>query len=115
MIEKLLFVSDGIIALVRNDPGFDDSRQDGANLDVTEFGAILNLPGIQLTLPSTALEHLVIADGTTIFFYFSEPYVLVTTYLGCVELERDEVVKVKGAWDYISTTVTGAGNSAGNE
>lgn len=115
MIEKLLFVSDGIIALVGNDPGFDDNIPDGAHLDVTEFGAILNLHGILLTLPSTALEHLVIAEGTNIFFYFSEPYVLVSTYLGCVELERDEVVKVKGAWDYISTTVTGAGNSAGNE
>ena len=114
MIEKLLFVSDGIIALVGFDPGFHDNRPDGANLEVTEFGAILNLPGIQLTLPSTALEHLVNADGTSIFFYLSEPYVLVSTYLGCVELERDEVVKVKGAWDYISTTVTGAGNSAGN-
>ena len=114
MIEKLLFVSDGIIALVVNDPGLHDNRPDGANLEVTEFGAILNLPGIQLTLPSTALEHLVNSDGTTIFFYYSEPYVLVSTYLGCVELERDEVVKMKGAWDYISTAVTGAGNSAGN-
>lgn len=114
MIEKLLFVSDGIIALVRNDPGFDDNRTDGAHLDVTEFGAILDLNGKQLTLPSTVLDHLVNADGTTIFFYYSEPYALVSTYLGCVELERDEVVKVKGAWDYISTTVTGAGNSAGN-
>lgn len=114
MIEKLLLVADGIIALVGNDPGDIDDRSDGAHLEVTEFGANLNLSCIQLSLPSTALEHLVNADGTTIFFYFSEPYVLVTTYLGCVELERDEVVKVKGAWDYISTTVTGAGNSAGN-
>ena len=55
MIEKLLFVSDGIIALVGLDPGFLDNRLEGANLEVTEFGAILNLPGIQLTLPSTAL------------------------------------------------------------
>lgn len=114
MIEKLLFVSDGIIALVGNDPGFHDNRPDGASLEVTEFGAILNLPGIRLTLPSTALEHLVNADGTSIFFYLSEPYVLVSRYLGCLELERDEVVKVKGAWDYISTSVTGAGNSVGN-
>lgn len=114
MIEKLLFVSDGIIALVWNDPGFGDNRSDAARLDVTEFGAILDVDGKQLMLPSTVLEHLVNADGTTIFFYYSEPYSLVTTYLGFVELERDEVVKVKGAWDYISTSVTGAGNSAGN-
>ena len=114
MIEKILFVSDGIIAIVGN--GFEalDDPPDNVSLEVTEFGAILTIYGLQVTLPVSVLEHLELADGTNIYLYLSEPYSLVVTYWRCVVLERDEVVKVKGAWDYVSSLPTYAGSISGS-
>lgn len=114
MIEKLLFVSDGIIALVGNELEITDGQLGSVDLEVTDFGANLSIYGLQFSLPASALEHLVQAEGTSVFFYKSEPYTLIATYLGCVVLERDEVVKVKGAWDYISSLSTYVGNTSGS-
>lgn len=115
MIEKILFVSDGIIAVVGNGLEIPDEPPDNVALAVTKFGAVLSIYGLQVSLPVSVLEHLEQADGTNIYFYTSEPYTLVATYRGFVVLERDEVVKVKGAWDYVSSLPTDVGSISGNE
>jgi len=112
MIEKILFVSDGIIVLVSNQLEIPGSQPDSVVLEVTDIGANISIFGIQLSLPASALEHLVQADGTSVFFYKTEPYTLIATYITNVVLERDEVVKVKGAWDYVSSSTTYVGNTS---
>jgi len=114
VIEKLLFVSDGIIALVGYELEIAGGPPDSVVFEVTGFGANISISGIQVSLPAAALEHLVQAEGTSVFFYKSEPYTLIATYLGCVVLERDEVVKVKGAWDYVSLSTTYVDNTSGS-
>lgn len=100
MIEKILFVSDGIIAVMANgDELQEDSRNDVA-LAVTEFGAELRIAGMMLCMPVTVLEHLEKAEGTNVFFYESDTYSLVAPYRGSIVLNRDEILKVKGAWEY---------------
>lgn len=99
MIEKILFVSDGIIAVMANCDGLPDSQDDVA-LAVTEFGAELRIAGMVLCLPVTVIEHLEQADGTSVYFYESDTYSLVALYRGSIVLNRDEILKVKGAWEY---------------
>lgn len=99
MIEKILFVSDGIIAVMANGDELPGSRDDVA-LAVTEFGAELRIAGMVLCLPVTVIEHLEQADGTSVYFYESDTYSLVAPYRGSIVLNRDEILKVKGAWEY---------------
>lgn len=99
MIEKILFVSDGIIAVMANGDELPDSRDDVA-LVVTEFGAELRIADMMLRLPVTVLEHLEQAEGTIVYFYESDTYSLVAPYCGSIVLSRDEILKVKGAWEY---------------
>jgi hypothetical protein len=112
VIEKILFVSDGIIVLVSSELEITDFQPDNVVLEVADFGANFSIFGMQLSLPASALEHLVQADRTAVFFYKTEPYTLIATFLTNVVLERDEVVKVKGAWDYVSSSTTYVGNTS---
>lgn len=77
----------------------EDTQNDVA-LVVTEFGAELRIAGMMLRLPVTVLEHLEQADGTNVYFYESDTYSLVAPYRGSIVLSRDEILKVKGAWEY---------------
>jgi hypothetical protein len=112
VIEKILFVSDGIIVLVSSEFEISDFQPDNVVMDVADFGVNISIIGMQLSLPASALEHLVQADGTSVFFYKTEPYILIATYMTSFVLERDEVVKVKGAWDYVSSSTTYVGNTS---
>lgn len=100
MIEKILFVSDGIIAVMANGDELPEDSRDDVALAVTEFGAELRIARMMLYLPVTVLEHLEQADGTNVYFYESDTYSLVAPYRGRIVLKRDEILKVKGAWEY---------------
>jgi len=100
VIEKILFVSDGIIAVMENGDELPEDSRDDVAIAVTEFGAELCIAGMKLYLPVTVLEHLEQADGTNIYFYESDAYSLVAPYRGSIVLNRDEILKVKGAWEY---------------
>ena len=53
-----------------------------------------------INLPVAILEHLERADGTNVYFYQSSPYAIVAPFVGGVEISRDELLKIKGAWEY---------------
>ncbi len=100
MIEKILFVSDGIIAVTAE--GFHVPENVGGDIyiKVMDFGAEITISGAILQFPVTVLEHFEKAGGTNIYFYESTPYALVASYLGNIVIDRDELLKVKGAWEY---------------
>lgn len=107
-MEKILLVSDGIIVLVAQDPEV-EQESTSMNIKVTEYGAEVWIQNTTICLPAAVLEHLEQAEGTTIFFYESDPYTPLATYRGSVTLDRDEVLKVKGAWEYQANGKPGIG------
>ncbi len=101
MGKKILLVNDGIITLVSED--FCNREKNGNSeieLALADFGAILTLEGYQFCLPSDVLSHLEKTDGANIYFYVSSPYDLIAEYQGCISLDRDEILKLKGALEY---------------
>ena len=100
MIEKILFVSDGIIAVTTEGFHVPENVSDDIFIKVRDFGAEIIISGVTLQFPVTVLEHLEKSVGTNIYFYESTPYALVAAYLGNIVLDRDELLKVKGAWEY---------------
>ncbi|MEI6704640.1 MAG: hypothetical protein WCL71_14080, partial [Deltaproteobacteria bacterium] len=56
---------DGIIVLVSSELEIPDFQPDNVVLEVADFGANISIFGTQLSLPASALEHLVQADGTS--------------------------------------------------
>lgn len=99
MIEKILFVSDGIIAIMGN--GYVPAGpMDSVVFDLAEFGVELRVSGVQIPIPVEALEHLEQAEGTNVHLYESDPYTLIAPYHSCIEINRDEILKLKGAWEY---------------
>lgn len=103
MIEKILFVSDGIIAIMGNGcvPA---EPMEKVEFNLAEYGIALNVSGVQLPIPYEALEHLEQAEGSNVHFYESDPYAVVAPYRGCIEISRDELLKLKGAWEYFSAS-----------
>ncbi len=100
MIEKILFVSDGIIAILGN--GYVPAEpMNSVVFDLAEYGVELRVSGVQIPIPVEALDHLEQAEGTNVHFYESDPYALVAPYHGCIEISRDEILKLKGAWEYV--------------
>ena len=71
-----------------------------ASLNVQKHGAELQISKMTFKLPITVLEHLERADSTNVYFYHSSPYALVAPFRGGIEISRDELLKVKGAWEY---------------
>jgi hypothetical protein len=103
LVERLIPVSDGIICLLQDDFRVPDSLSDkDVDVSLKDFGAILTVKGDEVALPSAILEHFENAEGTSIYFYTVSPYELIPEYRGSITLFRDEVLKVKGAWDYLS-------------
>jgi len=100
VIEKILFVTDGIIAVMATGDDLPEDSLDDAVLAVTDYGAELRMASMTINLPVTVLEHLEQAEGTSVHFYESDPYTLIALYRGCIVLNRDEILKVKGAWEY---------------
>lgn len=101
MIEKMIFVSDGVIALVAEGMEVPERfDEDDFRIVLKEYGAEISISGFSLQLPIAALDHLQGAEGTSIYFYTSDPFSLIAEYKGNIILQRDELLKVKGAWEY---------------
>ena len=100
MIEKMLFVSDGIIAIM-GDGYVPAEPMERVDFNLTDYGVELRVSGVQIPIPAEALEHLERTEGINVHFYESESYALIASYRGCIEISRDEILKLKGAWEYI--------------
>lgn len=77
---------------------------ESVHFDLAEYGVSLSISGVPMILPFEVLEHLEQAEGTNLYFYESDPYAVVAPYRGCIEIRRDELLKLKGAWEYFSTS-----------
>ena len=99
MIDKILFVSDGIIAIIGSGK-LPAGSLESVIFSLEEYGVELRVSDVLIPLPIEALEHLEQAEGTLVHFYDSDPYSLVANYNGCIEINRDEILKLKGAWEY---------------
>ena len=103
IVERLIPVSDGVICLVQDDFTVPESLNDNdVEVSLKDFGAKLIIKGNEITLPGAILEHFENAEGTSIYFYAVYPYELIPEFRGSITLLRDEVLKAKGAWDYLS-------------
>lgn len=100
MFDKILLVSDGIIVIAADTFTLPDSHDALMSLHVQEHGADLRIASCVINLPVAVLEHLEQADGTNVYFYQSTPYAIITPFVGGVEIQRDELLKIKGAWEY---------------
>lgn len=100
VIEKILFVADGIIAIMGSGR-VPAGPMENVEFELAEYGVALNISGVQVPIPFEALEHLEQAEGTNVHFYESDPYAVVAPYHGCIEINRDELLKLNGAWEYV--------------
>lgn len=100
MLDKILLVSDGIIVIAADTFTLLDNLDTAISLHVQEYGADLRISKFVINLPVTVLEHLEQADGTNVYFYQSTPYAIVAPFVGGIEIRRDELLKIKGAWEY---------------
>lgn len=104
--KKILLVNDGLIALVTEDFRLRENvGGTGIELAVAEFGATMTVDGHQFSLPADILSHLETSDGANIYFYVSSPYELIAEYQGCIPINRDEILKLKGAWEYMASSI----------
>lgn len=102
--EKILMVADGIIVLVNDTDEWKDIRGlKNVSFTIEDFGVVLKTSGgePEIPLPGIVLDHLVNADDTKIHIYGVEPYSLLGNYLGALPVDRDELLKAKGGWEYI--------------
>ena len=101
MIEKMIFVSDGVIALVTEGMEVPERfDEDDIRIALKEYGAEISISDFSLKLTIAALDHFESAEGTNIYFYTSDPFSLIAAYKGNITLKRDGLLKVKGAWEY---------------
>ena len=99
-MDKILLVSDGIIFIVVAGRDELDLQAGNVGISLAEYGAEIHISNKTICLPASVLAHLEGSDETNIYFYESDPYHLVAEYKGKIELNRDEILKVKGAWEY---------------
>lgn len=100
MLDKILLVSDGIIVLVADTFTLTDDHESTISLQVQDHGADLRISNSVICLPVVVLEHLEQAEGTNVYFYQSSPYAIIAPFVGGIEIRRDELLKIKGAWEY---------------
>ena len=99
MGDKILLANDGLIVLMSQNLNILDNVSD-IELEIAEYGAILTIEGHRFPLPSVILNHLEQSEGSNVYFYESAPYELIAEYRGCITLDRDEILKLKGAYEY---------------
>lgn len=99
-MEKILLVSDGIIVLLLAGDNELNIQAGEVRLSVADYGAEMQIDEKSIRLPASVLAHFEETTEANIYFYESEPYRAVADYKGNVALNRDEVLKVKGAWEY---------------
>lgn len=100
MLDKILLVSDGIIVIAADTFTLPDNLDTAISLHVQEHGADLRIGNCVINLPVVVLEHLEQAEGTNVYFYQSSPYAIIAPFVGGIEISRDELLKIKGAWEY---------------
>ncbi|SNB45440.1 hypothetical protein [Geobacter sp. DSM 9736] len=101
MIEKMIFVSDGVIALVAEGEEVPVQIDEGDIVfALKEYGAEISIGEISLKLPIAVLSHLEKAEDTFLYFYSSDPFSIIADYKGSIVLQRDDILKLKGAWEY---------------
>lgn len=100
MLDKILLVSDGIIVIAADTFTLPDNHDTAISLHVQEHGADLRIGNCVINLPVVVLEHLEQAEGTNVYFYQSSPYAIIAPFVGGIEINRDELLKIKGAWEY---------------
>lgn len=100
MLDKILLVSDGIIVIAADMFTLPDNHDTAISLHVQEHGADLMIASSVINLPVAVLEHLEQAEGTNVYFYQSSPYAIIAPFIGGIEIRRDELLKIKGAWEY---------------
>ncbi|WP_108103988.1 hypothetical protein [Geobacter sp. DSM 2909] len=100
MLDKILLVSDGIIVIAADTFTLPDNHDTAISLHVQEHGADLRIGNCVINLPVVVLEHLEQAEGTNVYFYQSSPYAIIAPFVGGIEISRDELLKIKGAWEY---------------
>lgn len=96
---KILLVSDGLIVLVTQHLEIRENVSD-IELEIAEYGAILTVEGHRVDLPGDILNHLEKSEGSNVYIYEASPYELITEFRGCITLARDEILKLKGAFEY---------------
>lgn len=99
-MDKILLVSDGIIVIAADTFTLPDNHDTAISLHVQEHGADLRIGNCVINLPVVVLEHLEQAEGTNVYFYQSSPYAIIAPFVGGIEISRDELLKIKGAWEY---------------
>lgn len=97
MTEKILMVADGIIVLVSEEA--DLGRKD-IRFKIADYGVELITDGGVIPLPGDVLDHLSKAEDTLIHVYKGSPYNLIGQYCGHLRIDRDELLKAKGGWEY---------------
>lgn len=99
-MDKILLVSDGIIFIGVAAQDDLNIQVEKIEISVEEYGAKIQILDKSIYLPSVVLAHFEAAAGTNIYFYEADPYQLIANYKGSIELNRDEVLKITGAWEY---------------
>ena len=98
---KILQIQDGLIIITPDIfPLPSLLNTDDIVLSVAEYGAKLTIIDREFAIPSTVLTHLEEIEVANIYFYASPPYELVAEFVGCLNLNRDEILKVKGAYEF---------------
>lgn len=98
---KILLIQDGIIILTSDNITIPSaSITEDIEFSVTEYGAKLTISGSDFALPLTVLTHLEEVDQANLYFYADQPYETVTEFIGCISVNRDEILKIKGAYEF---------------
>ena len=99
---KILQIEDGLIIITPNIFSLPSAlNTDDIDLSVTEYGAKLTIIDREFAIPATVLAHLEEIEVANIYFYSGTPYELVAEFIGCLNLNRDAILKVKGAYEFI--------------
>ena len=96
---KILLLSDGLIVLVTQQFEIRENVSD-IQLEIAEYGAIMTVEEHRVDLPGDILNHLEHSEGSNVYFYEASPYELIAEYRGYLTLARDEILKLKGAYEY---------------
>lgn len=97
----ILLVQDGLIVITSEVISLPSTiNDDDIELAVAEYGALLTVTGYEIALPLVALTHLENAEGVNIYFYEAPPYEVIAEFIGSLSLNRDAILKIKGAFEF---------------
>jgi len=102
MVQNIVLTSDGLIVLVANGWTLPEGEilEKDIMMSIKDFGIELEIAGLSLILLDLVLEHLENADATWLYFYGTQTNTQVAEYQGRISLNRDILLKAKGAWEY---------------